>query len=218
MGKILSFCKNYYLACTFILLTIISIVYLSFSNNRSVSAHELNDDIQKECICDCNKDNDIEVLVDIKGAVKNPGVYKLNSNSIVNDVIEAAGGLLKNASTNDINLSKAIYNEMVIYVSTKDEIKNKQNATNNVIPSSSSNNANIDNGGVSNNCINNLKVNINTASLEDLMTLNGIGEAKALKILEYRNTNGLFKVIEDIKNVSGIGDAFYDKIKDYITI
>ena len=212
INKIISFFKNYYMACIFTLIVVISITFMSLSSsNSSVSAQEISGEVKEECNCEEKKES---VLVDIKGAVKNPGVYSLISNSIVNDVIKLAGGLLKNATTDDINLSKSIYNEMVIYVSTKSELKEKQSIViTSVVPSSNSNTAINNNDS----CISN-KVNINTASIEELTTLNGVGEAKAQKILEYRQVNGSFKSIEDIKNVSGIGDAFYDKIKDYITI
>ena len=208
MNLLFNLFKKYYLAVSFLVVAIVVLLITVFSaRGNSVNAQDINDELVNECVCDCNNTDD--VLVDIKGAVKKPGVYKLSSSSIVNDVIVLAGGLNKNASTDDINLSKAVYNEMVIYVSTKEEIKNKNNST--VIQSN--NDSNIDNE-----CVPSNKVNINTATLNELQNINGIGEAKAQKILEYRNTNGSFKSIEDIKNVSGIGEAFYEKIKGYITV
>ncbi len=211
-NKIVDFIRNYYLACTFTFIVLISIVCMSLTSKpSSVSAQELNNEIKEECICE---EKEEYVLVDIKGAVKKPGVYRLNINSIINDVINEAGGLLKTATTDDINLSKAIYNEMVIYVSTKSELKEKQNSTNSISPSNNNSTTVTNNTDT---CIS-TKVNINTASIEELTNINGIGEAKAQKIVEYRQVNGSFKSVEDIKNVSGIGDAFYDKIKDYITI
>ncbi len=206
--KMLTFLKKNIVACISVVVTLSVVgvlVYCSF--NSEVSAMEITQEEQK---CEC-EDISEEVLVDIKGAVKKPGVYKLNKNSIVNDVIVLAGGLKSGATTDDINLSKAIYNEMVIYISTKSELKEKQSNTSN-IPSSTSETK------VDNICVSPNKVNINSATVEELTTLNGVGEAKAQKIIEYRNTNGLFKSIEDIKNVSGIGETFYEKIKDSITI
>ena len=219
MAKIISFFKNYYMACSFIFITFFAVGLLGLSSiNNKANAQEISLE-KEECKCEENNDGS-EVLVDIKGAVKKPGVYKLSSNSIINDVIEVAGGLVKNATTDDINLSKAIYNEMVIYVSTKNELKDKQSSS--IIPSNSStlnsNNTNVTSGGEVSSCVSSIKVNINNASLDQLMTLNGIGESKAQKIVEYRQINGLFKSIEDIKNVSGIGDTYYEKIKDYITV
>jgi len=206
--EMLTFLKKNIIACISVVVTLSVVGVLVYcSLNNEVSAMEI---VQEEQKCECEEISE-EVLVDIKGAVKKPGVYKLSKNSIVNDVIVLAGGLKSGATTDDINLSKAIYNEMVIYISTKSELKEKQNNTSN-IPSSTSETK------VDNICVNPNKVNINSATVDELTTLNGIGEAKAIKIIEYRNTNGLFKSIEDIKNVSGIGEAFYEKIKDNITI
>lgn len=204
----ITFLKKNIIACISVVVTLSVVGILVYcSLNNEVSAMEI---VQEEQKCECEEVSE-EVLVDIKGAVKKPGVYKLNKNSIVNDVIVLAGGLKSGASTDDINLSKAIYNEMVIYISTKSELKEKQNNTSNI--PSSTNETKVDNI-----CVNPNKVNINSATVDELTTLNGIGEAKAIKIIDYRNTNGLFKSIEDIKNVSGIGEAFYEKIKDSITV
>lgn len=206
--KMITFLKKNIIACISVVITLSVVGILVYcSLNNEVSAMEIAQEEQK---CECEEINE-EVLVDIKGAVKKPGVYKLSKNSIVNDVIVLAGGLKSGATTDDINLSKAIYNEMVIYISTKSELKEKQNNSSN-IPSSTSETK------VDNICVNPNKVNINSATVDELTTLNGIGEAKAIKIIEYRNTNGLFKSIEDIKNVSGIGETYYEKIKDSITI
>jgi len=206
--EMLTFLKKNIIACISVVVTLSVVGVLVYcSLNNEVSAMEI---VQEEQKCECEEISE-EVLVDIKGAVKKPGVYKLSKNSIVNDVIVLAGGLKSGATTDDINLSKAIYNEMVIYISTKSELKEKQNNTSN-IPSNTSETK------VDNICVNPNKVNINSATVDELTTLNGIGEAKAIKIIDYRNTNGLFKSIEDIKNVSGIGEAFYEKIKDNITI
>lgn len=184
-----------------------------------------------------------KVYVDVKGAVKKPGVYEMNDNNIINDVIEASGGFTAKAYKNNINLSKKISDEMVIYVYTKTEYKN---LTALVKPDQVSCDCDdyvidscIDKGGsvvvskdntsddeskteidvppISEENESN-KVSINTATKEELMTLNGIGESKALDIIKYRDENGLFKTIDEIKNVSGIGEKAYEKIKDYITV
>lgn len=164
-----------------------------------------------------------KVYVDVKGAVKKPGVYEMNSTDHVIDAIKMAGGLKSNASTNNINLSKLVSNEMVIYVFTKNEITTK--AVNNApcncetitVNNCADNNANVDNKENSDNNTGD-KININKASKEDLMKIKGLGESKADAIITYRESNGEFKTIEDIKNVSGIGEALFDKIKDFITI
>ena len=130
------------------------------------------------------------------------------------------------ADTSIINLAKKITDEMVIIVYTKEEVK-KSNIVDTVIKVVEKECIcpNIENDGCLNNEItDNITnkeesslVNINTASIEELQTLSGIGESKAKKIVEYREKNGNFKNIEDIKNVEGIGESLYETIKIHIT-
>lgn len=174
------------------------------------------------------------ILVDVKGEVKKPGVYKLKENSRVIDAINASGGLTKKAYTKYINLSRILKDENVIIVNSTSEIK-KVSSGNNItevkINNDSKNSASIseselitndnvkseeDNTG--NSLESNQKVNINTATKEELMKLSNIGESKAEKIIDYRTANGNFNSIEDIKKVSGIGDKLYDSIKENITV
>lgn len=155
--------------------------------------------------------------IDIKGSVINPGVYEFKENERVIDAIKKAGGLKKNANTDNINLSEKLKSEMVIYVYSNSEIKNGNNAlTCNTLCETKV--IEVNNCVENSNDINNNLININTASLEELQTLTGIGESKAKNIIDYRNTNGNFKTIEEIKNISGIGDALFEKIKDKITV
>lgn len=164
------------------------------------------------------------VYVDIKGAVKKPGVYKINSDKKIIDVITMAGGLMENANTDNINLSKKVTDEMVIIIYTNDEVKNS-NIVDTVIKVIDKECVcpNIQNDGCINTEINdsitnvNKTININTATLEELMSINGLGEAKAKAIIKYREENGYFKIIDDLLNVSGIGEALFEKIKEYIT-
>lgn len=153
--------------------------------------------------------------VDVKGAVKDPGVYLVSDGERVIDAISRAGGLKKSASTNNINLSQRLKKEMVVYVYTAKEVENGSTKIN-CDTSCNCETIEVDN------CIkkeeNQDKVNINTATLEELLMLSGIGESKAKAIIEYREINGLFKSIEDIKSVNGIGDSLFDKIKDRITV
>ncbi len=172
------------------------------------------------------KEQITEYYVDIKGAIKKPGVYKLDSNLTINDAINEAGGLTKEADTSLINLAKKITDEMVIIVYTKEEVKNS-NLVNTVIKVVEKECVcpNIQNDGclnteindnITNNENSNL-ININSATKDELLTIKGIGESKANSIIEYREKNGKFKNIEDIKMVEGIGDSLYDNIKIYIT-
>lgn len=193
-----------------------------------------------------------KIVVDIKGAVNSPGIYYVDSNSRVSDVISLAGGVLEHADTSVINLGRKVFDEMVIIIYTKDAVNNfvkvkeeekeKQEACviveekiiNNAcvcdddIDSSGSNTSNdvtdkIEVEDSSNNSNDNNSegvglVNINKASLDELMTLSGIGESKAKLIIEYRNSNGSFKDVSELKNIKGIGDSIFDKIKDHITL
>lgn len=175
-----------------------------------------------------NKESKVaKYYIDIKGFVKKPGVYEVTADNIVNDCIKLAGGLLKNADTTTINLSKKVSSEMVIYIPKKEEvIKTTTNTTvtkDQEIPNdavASDNNKSNSSISKDNNTQtpNRTLVNINTATIQELTTLSGIGDAKAQDIIDYRTLNGNFKTIEDIKNVSGIGEALYAKIKDYITV
>ena len=153
--------------------------------------------------------------VDLKGAVKKPGVYKVKQGTIVNELIELAGGLTKNAYTDNINLSKKLTEESVIYIYTVSEIKKLNNPTTTSSVKYDSYDLEITTNTTSLN--NTSKININTASINELTSLTGIGESKALAIVAYR-TESPFKSIEEIKNISGIGESLYAKIKDNITI
>jgi competence protein ComEA len=192
---------------------IIGIILFSI-NSEDVSASEIEVSVSSNTTT--NSTN--TVFVDVKGAVKNPGVYEVSSNAIVDDCIKLAGGITSSGTTKNINLSKKVYDEMVIYVFKKSELTttavNEIACTTEVIQNDVC--LNTTTSSTTNESISTL-VNINTATKEELMTLSGVGESKALAIIEYRKTN-TFKTIEDIKNVSGIGDAMYEKIKDSITV
>ena len=168
-------------------------------------------------------------MVDIKGEVNNPGIYQLSSDARVIDVINEAGGLTEQADTTVINLSKKITDEMVIIIYSQQEVQNwidtkeqKQYLQEQCISpreGQTQNDACIeeDEKESSPSSTNSSIININTAPKEELMLLNGIGEAKADAIIAYREETP-FETIEDIKNVSGIGDSIFEEIKDHITV
>lgn len=197
----------------------VSLLALSLLYFRNVQADEAF-----QCpttIVDEEEPNSIQkdiLHIDIKGAIKKPGVYEMHEGNLVNDVISKAGGILSNASTENLNLSKRLVDEMVIVVYTKEEIakyKESQEGLSGdgqIKEEIDKNDDEIKTPTTSN------KVSLNTGTLEELETLPGIGEAKAKSIIAYREKCGAFKKIEDIKNISGIGDAVYDKLKAYITI
>jgi len=171
------------------------------------------------------KIEDIEKYkVDIKGEIINPGIYSLDKDKRVIDVIALAGGLTENADTSVINLSKKINDEMVIIVysheqvtdfkKTKEIEKQVQEKCTQVDENSLKNDACIDSQTSTQTGL----ININTASIEELMTLPGIGESKAQDIIKYRETNNGFKSIEELTNISGIGESILVKIKENITV
>jgi len=200
--------------------------------------------IEEKTEKDNSKNNDgITVRVDVKGYVEKEGVYELDSNSRVIDAINKAGGLKKEANTDYINLSKKLVDEMIIIVYSNDDVsKFKEEEkqiiyieykcecpdnindscitdsdvvnTNGVAEDNKTKDENSKEGSTEENSL----VSINSATKEELITLPGIGESKADNIIKYREEHGEFKNLEDIKNVSGIGEAAYSKIKDYIKL
>ncbi len=173
--------------------------------------------------------------VDVKGAVKKAGVYELVNGSNIQDAILAAGGLNAKGVTTNINLSKKVTDEMVVYVFTQDELKKRESANEVVceIPKCECETVTVNdcppvNAPTTKPVTDDKKtdelpsqtalVSINKATVEELTTLDGIGESKAKTIVEYREKNGPFTAIEDIQKVSGIGAALYEKIKDKLTL
>lgn len=236
MERIYEFYKkycNYILFGIFFLLMIISEVIMFIYFYRSINLIE-NDNSKYEEVTVEPLSEVKQVIVDIKGEVKNPGVYTLDEGKRVIDVIKKAGGLTKNASTTVNNLSLKIFDEMVIVIYSKNEIEdylNVKEQEENLVEKCDSDLIKND-SCVSNDSISTNKdldedektddeseqklVSINSGTKEELMSIPGIGEAKADSIIEYRKENK-FEKIEDIKNVSGIGEALFEKIKDYIT-
>lgn len=208
-----------------ILLSIIGFLYYKNINYKKSNKISLNTEIKKDIPKELEE---VYYYVDIKGEVVNPGVYRMNENDRVIDVITNAGGLKETGNTRYINLAKKVVDEMIVIVYSNEEIESFNKEKIITIPC---NCEQIKNDS----CIENIKekepevinddnseiknelININTASKEELMTLNGIGEVKANSIIEYRNKK-LFESIEEIKEVSGISETTYEKIKVFITI
>lgn len=136
-------------------------------------------------------------FVHICGEVENPGVYELPEGSRIFEAVEAAGGFTEQAAESSMNLAGKITDGMQIVILSQDEMRIQESAAEEAAAG---------------------RININTASREQLMTLPGIGEARADDIIRYREESGGFQTIEDIKKVSGIKDAAYQKIKDSITV
>ena len=150
------------------------------------------------------------VIIHIAGAVKNPGVYQLKSTDRIVDVVKIAGGATEEANLDLINLAALLKDGQKIivpyktYSETGEEINKNINYNEETMYSSSSSTS--------------AKININTANANMLQTLSGIGPVLSERIIEYRNQNGFFGIINDIVNVSGIGEKKYEGIKDLICV
>lgn len=192
-------------------------VYVNTQEPPSVS-REINDKSSE--VSGNKKDKESEgvypaddgyVYVQVCGAVNQPGVYKVSSTLRVFEVIDMAGGVTEEADTNVINMAKPVMDEMKLYIPAKDEVSagNYDNSGYDLYSEEPEDTDSEEEDGL---------VNINEAGEEELMTLPGIGEAKAGAIIAYREENGAFTDISEIMNISGIKQAAFDKIKDLIKV
>lgn len=200
-----------------------NIVYddLIENKNSQESVDENNEEIKKEQVIEENENND-DMYIYITGEVNEPGVYILKEGSRISDAINIAGGITQNANLDKINLVYLLKDGMKINIPNNLDLKNNPNYI--YITMSSGDEKNDSDSINKNNNSNDVsafkvsKVNINTATQTELETLPGIGPSLALKIINYRKENGKFKDIEELKNVSGIGENKYEEIKKYIYI
>lgn len=234
--------KYYVIGGIILLLIIISICFYFYKLNdndiEDVVMLDKTEELKKQEEIEDIKEKECYVNVDIKGEVNNPGLYKIECESRVNDVINKAGGITENGDTSILNLGKKVNDEMVIIVYSKTQLQKIEVIKEEIIEkiekceceTEIKNDACISKDDLDNvisNDTNNeiitdtpvmVLVSINKASKEELMTLSGIGESKANNIINYRNENNGFKTLEEIKNVKGIGDSIFEKIKDSITL
>lgn len=186
-----------------------------------------NDDIEENEKENINESNEKEssnsniekIVVEIKGEVKNPNVYVLENGSRIYELIEKAGGATEEADLSNINRALYLSDGQCIVVRNMNDAKEGETGS----LEESLNGDSIETvmnslGEKGESSEENSTININTASKETLMTLNGIGESKAQAIIDYREEIGGFKSIDDIKNISGIGEKTLEKIKDKISI
>ena len=174
------------------------------------------------------KENTNKIIVHVSGAVNKEGIVELEENSRISDAISKAEGLKENADTKKINLAYKLEDGMKIYIPTIEESMNQneqnQNESQSLMDQTSqyiTSSSEIIQDGQTNGTSEtktNEKININTATQTELETLPGIGPSTSLKIVNYRKENGKFKTIEDIKEVSGIGEVKYENIKDLICV
>lgn len=203
--------KTIIILCT-IIVVLGGIIFILYKNNSS-SKEEIVDIFEEPEEIKEEESNSKKVIVDIKGMINNPGVYEVDSNLRVNDVIELAGGLKEGADTSNINLAKLVSDEMTIIIYSTEEVleKFKQEVCICNCPY-------IQNDACINSNNDDNLININTAGIEELTTLTGIGDVKAEAIIKYRSEVGKFKTKEELLNVEGIGEALFEKIKDNITV
>ncbi len=199
----LFFSKREQIILVFLVIIIALISLFNFLGKNDESADE--GVLVEDYISGLNEANELnseevyEIMVHISGQVYNPGIVVLESGSRLIDAVELAGGLKKDADLDKINLAKKLIDEEKIYIPKIGEEYIEE-----VFESGDSGNSTG-------------KVNINTCTKEELMTLPGIGEVLADRIINYRKDNK-FKAIEDIMNVSGIGEKRYEAIKDFIIV
>ncbi|HHA8411844.1 TPA: helix-hairpin-helix domain-containing protein [Streptococcus pneumoniae] len=146
------------------------------------------------------------ITVDVKGAVKSPGIYDLPVGSRVNDAVQKAGGLTEQADSKSLNLAQKVSDEALVYVPTKGEEAVSQQTGSGT------------GSGTASSTSKEKKVNLNKASLEELKQVKGLGGKRAQDIIDHRETNGKFKSVDELKTVSGIGAKTIEKLKDYVTV
>lgn len=193
------------------IIIIIGILYFIYNEVDKKSTDQIdNNMLSIENNTKENEESKELVIVHITGAVRTPGIVKLPEGARIEDAIDKAGGLTEDADISDVNLAYVLEDGIKIKIPTISEEKNEE-----IIISSSG--EGIVEKEISNNSENKI-ININKANETDLQTLPGIGASLAGRIVEYRNSNGKFNEIEDIKNVSGIGDSKYENIKNLICV
>lgn len=171
--------------------------------------NDIEDSVNKE-----EKIEDTNIIVHITGEIINDGIIEIEEGSRIADVIEEAGGITEEADLSKVNLAYQVSDGQKIYIPNVNEKEDEsQTSSEEYITNEAGNNIIIEGKEVSSE-----KVNINTAMQTELETLNGIGPSTALKIINYRNENGKFETIEDIKNVPGIGEQKFENIKEDICV
>lgn len=215
--------------CIFFIIGVVSLIYVKFTrrdktyiesfysdlNYDDLGINNMNgesSEFDKDKTEVENNESDKVIYIHIVGEVKNEGVVKLKEGQRIIDAIEEAGGVTEFADLSKVNLAFVLSDGQKVEIpNVNDNVENFMYVTDN-----SGDNIIVDNGNKLNEGGD--KVNINTASQTELETLTGIGPSIASKIIEYREENGKFRRIEDLKNVSGIGEAKYEAIKDNIVV
>ena len=197
-----------------ILITIIGIgIYCYTDAIENTNEEEIENVLEVAQTNTTKQTEEKNIFVHIAGCVQKEGMLELSSNRRIADAIEIAGGLTQEADLSDINLAYLLEDGMKIYIPNQNERQENNEKTENIPKAENTSSMQIQDTNTKQDVI-----NINTATQEELDTLPGIGPATATKIIEYRKEKGKFKQKEEIKEVSGIGEAKYEKIKEYISI
>ena len=195
-----------------ILITIIGIGIYCYTNAiENTSEEELENVLEIAQDNTTKETEEKNIFVHIAGCVQKEGMLELSANCRIADAIEKAGGLTQEADLSDINLAYLLEDGMKIYIPNQNERQENNENAENTAKAENTPSMQIQDTNTKQDVI-----NINTATQEELDTLPGIGPATATKIIEYRKEKGKFKQKEEIKEVSGIGEAKYEKIKEYI--
>lgn len=178
----------------------------ALSTSFSTSSRETS---QPKTVTSASKTESDKIFVDIKGAIRKEGVYELTSGSRVTDVVKLAGGFTDDADKKSVNLAEKVADEAVIYVARVGE---------EVTPASTPSQAKNTAASGAQQDADSAQINLNTATLEELQTISGIGAKRAQDIIDYRDNNSGFSSVDDLKNVSGIGEKTLEKLKAEVTV
>lgn len=196
-----------------ILITIIGIgIYCYTDAIENTNEEEIENVLEVAQTNTTKETEEKNIFVHIAGCVQKEGMLELSSNSRIADAIEKAGGLTQEADLSDINLAYLLEDGMKIYIPNQNERQENNEKTKNIPKEENTPSMQIQDTNTKQDVI-----NINTATQEELDTLPGIGPATAAKIIAYRKEKGKFNNKEEIKEVSGIGEAKYEKMKEYIS-
>ena len=191
-----------------ILITLLVGIYLMVNKEAQVDTtmwEETSLTTMAEVATDATKERaETMIYVDIKGAVKVPGIYQLKNQQRIWDALALAGGVSEEADTTQVNYAQKVKDQMIIYVPKKGESVAQSLET---LQESAPAQQNQEE-----------KINLNTATEAELQTISGIGAKKAQEIIRFRDEQGPFKTVEELKNVSGIGEKTVERLKDMLTV
>ena len=189
------------------------VLYFIYNKNQTIEQYDENILVKTENTVEENSSEEEKIIiVHITGAVKTPGIVKLKEGSRIEDAINMAGGLTEDADISNVNLAYVLDDGVKIKIPSNLDIDITED------PITTENGENIIEEETISKNKEESSLNINKATKEELQNLPGIGQELASRIVDYREQNGKFSNIEDIKNVSGIGESKFEKIKDLITI